>query len=241
EIELVGNITKRWRVSANVAKQETVVNGSARLTKKVADAVFANLVKFNLLGIDQGPALPERQTLGARFAGNIGTPLAATVARDGAVSPEQRKWPANFVSTYDLKGFEHPLLNKLSVGGAIRWQGKIAIGAPFLTGEALKKKILETDKRFTSTSQISDNDEVMQTQFPDLAHPFYGPEELAGDVWVGYRRRIFKNVEWRLQLNVRNAWGNGEDIPVTANPDGSIAVIRIPNETRWLLSSTFSF
>ncbi|MEN9633136.1 MAG: hypothetical protein RL077_1540, partial [Verrucomicrobiota bacterium] len=39
EIELVGNITKRWRVSANVAKQETVVNGSARLTKKVADAV----------------------------------------------------------------------------------------------------------------------------------------------------------------------------------------------------------
>ncbi|MCX6941674.1 MAG: hypothetical protein NTX09_13215 [Verrucomicrobia bacterium] len=241
EIELVGNITKRWRVSANVAKQETVVNGSARLTKKVADAVFANLVKFNLLGIDQGPALPERQTLGARFAGNIGTPLAATVARDGAVSPEQRKWRANFVSTYDLKGFEHPLLNKLSVGGAIRWQGKIAIGAPFLTGEALKKKILETDKRFTSTSQISDNDEVMQTQFPDLAHPFYGPEELAGDVWVGYRRRIFKNVEWRLQLNVRNAWGNGEDIPVTANPDGSIAVIRIPNETRWLLSSTFSF
>ncbi len=242
EAELVGNVTKRWRVSFNVAKQETVINGSARLTKQVADAVFANLVKFNLLGIDQGPALPERQTLGTRFAGNIGTPLAATTARDGAVSPEQRKWRANFVSTYDLRGFEHPIISKMSVGTAVRWQEKIAIGAPFLTGEALKQKILETDKRFTNTSQISNNDEVMQTQFPDLAHPFYGPDELAGDVWVAYRwPKIFKNVDMRMQLNVRNAWGNGEDIPVTANPDGSIAVIRIPNETRWLLSATFTF
>ena len=42
-------------------------------------------------------------------------------------------------------------------------------------------------------------------------------------------------------MNVRNAWGNDSDIPVTANPDGRIAVIRIPNETRWLLSSSFSF
>ena len=241
EAELVGNLTKRWRVSFNVAKQETVINGSARLTKQVADALYANLVKFNLLGIDQGPALPERQTLGARFAGNINTPLAATTARDGAVSPEQRKWRANFTTAYDLKGFQNPILRAMSVGTSVRWQGKIAIGAPFLTGEALKKKILETDKRFTSTSQISDSDDVMQTQFPDLAHPFYGPAELAGDWWVSYRRKIFRNIDWRLQLNVRNAWGNGSDIPVTANPDGSIAVIRIPNETRWTLSSTFTF
>jgi hypothetical protein len=124
----------------------------------------------------------------------------------------------------------------------VRWQEKIAIGAPFLRGEELKKKILQTDKRFTSTSQINNNDEIMQTQFPDLAHPYYGPDELAGDVWVSYRwPKVLKNVDLRVQLNVRNAWGNGEDIPVTANPDGSIAVIRIPNETRWLLSTTFTF
>ena len=58
---------------------------------------------------------------------------------------------------------------------------------------------------------------------------------------MGYRRKVFNNIDWRLQLNVRNAWGNDSDIPVTANPDGRIAVIRIPNETRWLLSSSFSF
>jgi hypothetical protein len=241
EAELVGNLTPRWRVSFNVAKQETVVDGSARLTKEVADALFANLAKFNLLGIDQGPALPERQTTAERFTSNIGTPLAATVARDGAVSQEQRKWRANFVSSYDLRDFENGILNKMTVGLAVRWQAKIAIGNPFLTGERLKQKIVETDPNYTSTSQIADNSPVMQSQFPDLDNPFYGPEELAGDVWLSYRRKIFKKIDWRMQLNVRNAWGNGEDIPVTANPDGMIAVIRIPNETRWLLTSTFSF
>ena len=91
-----------------------VVSGSAKLTKEVADAVYANLVKLNLLGIDQGPALPERQTAAQRFASNVGNPLAATLARDGAVSPEQRKWRANFTSTYDFKAFEHPVLSRLA-------------------------------------------------------------------------------------------------------------------------------
>ncbi len=241
EGELVGNLTKRWRVSFNVAKQETVLNGSARLTKQVADAVYANLVKFNLLGIDQGPALPERQSTAERFASDVTSRLAATVARDGGVSPEQRLWRANFVTTYNLSGFENSILKAMSVGTAARWQAKVAIGSPFLTGEALKQKIIETDKRYTSTSQIADNNPVMESQFPDLAHPFYGPDDLAGDVWVSYHRKIFQNIDWRIQLNVRNAWGNRKDIPVTANPDGTIAVIRIPNETRWLLSNTFSF
>ncbi|MBC7365839.1 MAG: hypothetical protein H7343_03345 [Undibacterium sp.] len=241
EAELVGNVTRRWRVSFNVAKQETVLNGSARLTKEVADAVYANLVKLNLLGVDQAPALPERQTTAQRFASDITTPLSATVARDGALSPEQRKWRANLVTSYDLKGFENFILNKMTVGTAVRWQDKIAIGNPFLTGERLKQKIVATNPLYPSTAQIRDTDPVMQSQFPDLAHPYYGPAELAGDFWVGYRRKIFKTVDWRLQLNVRNAWGNGEDIPVTANPDGTIAVIRIPNETRWTLASTFSF
>jgi len=241
ETELVGNVTRHWRVSFNVAKQETVVSGSARLTKEVADAVYANMVKLNLLGIDQGPALPERQTAATRFASNVGNPLAATLARDGAVSPEQRKWRANFTSTYDLKAFDHPVLKAMSVGASVRWQGRVAIGAPFLTGKALKEKISATDKRYPDPAKIADSDPIMQTQFPDLANPFYGPQELAGDVWAGYRRRVFGRIDWRLQLNVRNAWGNGSDIPVTANPDGRVAVIRIPNETRWILSNTFTF
>ncbi len=241
EAELVGQLTKRLRVSFNVAEQETVVNGSARLTKQVADAVYANLVKANLLGTASAPALPEGLTTAQRFNFVINNPLAATVARDGAVSQEQRKWRANFVATQDFRGIENSFLNKLSVGTAVRWQAKIAIGNPFLTGERLKQKIVATNTSFKSTSEIRDTDPVMQSQFPDIANPFYGPEELTGDFWLGYRRKIFRGIDWRVQLNVRNAWGNGHDLPVKANPDGTIAVIRIPNETRWYLSNTFTF
>ncbi len=193
ETELVGNITPKWRVSFNVAKQETVVSDSAKLTKLVADAVYANRMKLNLLGIDQGPARPERQTAATRFTSNVGNPLAAALARDSAVSPEPRKWRANFTSTYDLRGFENPILMAMSVGTSVRWQGKVAIGAPFLTGQALKEKIVATNKLCTGTSHIADNDPVMQSQFPDLPRPFYGREELAGDVWASYRRKIFQD------------------------------------------------
>ncbi|MEO6245756.1 MAG: hypothetical protein ABIQ12_09990, partial [Opitutaceae bacterium] len=194
-----------------------------------------------LLAIADSPALPPALTIGQRYNFLINNPLAATVARDGAVSQEQRKWRANFVATQDLRGLENSFFNKLSVGTAVRWQAKIAIGNPFLTGERLKQKIVATNTSFKSTSEIKDTDPVMQSQFPDIANPFYGPEELTGDFWLGYRRKIFRGIDWRVQLNVRNAWGNGQDMPVKANPDGMIAVVRIPNETRWLLSNTFSF
>jgi len=105
----------------------------------------------------------------------------------------------------------------------------------------LKEKIVETNPSYDSVSEIADDDPVMQTQFPDLENPFYGPEEFAGDVWISYQRKIFNDIDWRLQLNVQNDWGNSDDIPVATNPDGTLAIIRIPSETRWSITSTFSF
>jgi len=69
----------------------------------------------------------------------------------------------------------------MSGGTSVRWQDKITIGAPFLTGQRLQEKIVATNKLYPSTSQNADNDPVRQTQFPDLAHPFTGKQELAGD------------------------------------------------------------
>ena len=80
----------------------------------------------------------------------------------------------------------------------------------------------------------------MQTQFPDLDHPFYGPEELAGDVWASYRRKIFKNVDWRLQLNVRNLIEDGRLQPVSVNPDGSGWAFRIIDPRQSFLTATFN-
>jgi hypothetical protein len=48
-------------------------------------------------------------------------------------------------------------------------------------------------------------------------------------------------IDWKIQLNVRNLVGESGDIPVKTNPDGQIAVIRIPNPRTISLSNTFSF
>lgn len=241
EIELVGNLTDHWRVSFNVAQQNTVATDSARLTKEVADALYANMTTARLLGISDAPALPQSNTAAVRYDVDVGSRLSATLARDGVPSQEQREWRANLVSAYDLAGTGIKVLKNVSVGTVARWQSKIAIGNPLLTGQRLKEKIVETDSRFTSVDQIPDNHSVMQTQYPDLENPFYGPGEFAGDFWISYKRKIFKNTQWQVQLNVQNAWGNEDDIPVIMNPDGKLAVIRIPNETRWYVTSTFKF
>jgi len=48
---------------------------------------------------------------------------------------------------------------------------------------------------------------------------------------------------WSIQLNARNLYrkNGNDDIPVTINPDGRVALIRIPNEQQFFLSNTFRF
>lgn len=74
-----------------------------------------------------------------------------------------------------------------------------------LTPRSGLHRIVATNLLYTSTAPIRDTDPVMRSQFPDLANPFYGPAEIAGDFWVSYRRGLFKQFDWRPQLNVRNA------------------------------------
>ena len=62
------------------------------------------------------------------------------------------------------------------------------------------------------------------------------------DFWIGYQRRIFNNkVGWRVQLNVRNVFAEGDPIVVQVQPNGSPARVSIPVPRQFVLSSTFTF
>ncbi len=76
---------------------------------------------------------------------------------------------------------------------------------------------------------------------PDVARPIFGNPEWNGDLWLGYRRKLFERIDWRVQLNVRNALGSSSYIPVVANPDGRIVVVRNPPPREFYLTNTFSF
>jgi hypothetical protein len=109
--------------------------------------------------------------------------------------------------------FTEGRLKGFNVGGAYRWQDKQILGYG-----------LKGDKTGL-----------------DVTKPFHGESEDHVDLWVGYQRKINRNIEWRIQLNLRNV---GEDIgltPISVNPDGVIAAQRINEGMSWAVTNTFSF
>ena len=57
---------------------------------------------------------------------------------------------------------------------------------------------------------------------PDLTSPYTDKSIERLDLWVGYKTEIFDGkVDWRLQLNLANALGDGDIITTVVQPDGS--------------------
>ena len=75
----------------------------------------------------------------------------------------------------------------------------------------------------------------------DVNKPFYSEYESHVGAWVSYSRRIFKDIDWRIQLNVNNIGEKDRVLPITVNPDGCGAAYRIVYGTGWNLSSSFRF
>lgn len=244
EFELIGKVTPNWNVAFNLAQTETINSGAAGPTSEVAAYLFNALAENNLLEVSQAPALTETQNVRERFALNISTALNAVVATNGAVSQEQREWRAGFVTSYTFDDDAPRLLQNWTVGGALRWQSKASTGSPFLTGQALKEKLAEVNEDIGSPGEIADDSPLLDTQFPDLDNPFWNDDILNGDIFFRYKRPLRflgHDVDWTLQLNIRNLVKDSNPMVVTTNPDGAVAIIRNPNVTRWTVSNTIRF
>ncbi len=99
-----------------------------------------------------------------------------------------------------------------AVGGAIRWSDEVA------AGYALNPDLTS-----------------------DTSRPFFGDASLQGDVFMSYKKKLSDKLTWKSQLNIRNAIGENDFIPVKINPDGSLAVFRNPPPTDVFWTNTFSF
>jgi hypothetical protein len=75
----------------------------------------------------------------------------------------------------------------------------------------------------------------------DVQKPLLGESEHHFDLWVGYDRKLTDKINWRIQLNLRNVGESKGLTPISANPDGTIAVQRITEGMSWALTNTFSF
>ncbi|MDQ8183176.1 TonB-dependent receptor plug domain-containing protein [Pelagicoccus sp. SDUM812005] len=132
---------------------------------------------------------------------------------DGANVAELRPWRANIVSNYR---FESGKFSGVNVGGSYRWEDELAIGYPPIAtpdGESF-----------------------------DLSNPYIGDSESHLDLWIGYQKAIFgEDVQWRIQLNVKDVLAGDDLIELTRNPDGGMAGARIAPKRLFTLTNSFEF
>jgi hypothetical protein len=215
EIEAVVNLAENWRLMFNASQQQVSSTGTGtKLVNFITDEVNPNLAQFGAFPAGDGASESLNNWLGR----NAITAINLELAQDGAIrTNEIREWRFNMVTNYTFS--QDSKMKGWNVGGAMRWQDEVGIGRPLL---------VNPDGGFK----------------PDLDNPHFGPTETTIDAWVGWERPIKlagQDLDWRVQLNIRNLLDDKDLIPVRADPDGGISVVRIPVEQTWELSSTFRF
>lgn len=230
EYELTANPTPNWRLTFNASRNQAV-----RSNILTDWAAFTE--KNKAIWFDGYNNTPESQlsywtidgyadirhwtgdVYGSDLAGNkmmnsVYGPYQNLVAATGQAVNELRKWRWNMVTNYT---FSHGRLKNINVGGAVRWQDKAAIGYY---------------PKYNTVANI---------WVTDVTKPIYAPSETNYDAWIGYERKLTNKITWVIQLNVRDLFAKSSLIPIAANPDGTIAQVRIPSETTWQLTNTFRF
>ncbi|NDV61482.1 hypothetical protein G0Q06_03365 [Puniceicoccales bacterium CK1056] len=218
EYELVWNPTRAWRISLNAAKNEAVLASIAKEEVAFSEAWLeraGSIYNGDLLNIHRQPNSNDGAWM-EQYRSSTVRQNITQAALSGQKTPEIRKWRVNLVTRYRfMDGF----LEGFNVTGAVRWQDKIGIGYPLITG--------------LDGSLIGDVD-----------NPYYGDDQLSIDLGVGYGttfKAFGQKIDWTVRLNVRNAFADDELIPIIANADGSIGTARIPPERTWSISNSFRF
>ena len=75
----------------------------------------------------------------------------------------------------------------------------------------------------------------------DVNQTFIGPTEHHVDAWVGYSKKVTRDINWRIQLNIRSVGEKDRLMSSRINPDGSIALARIVQGMGWQLTNAFDF
>jgi catecholate siderophore receptor len=209
EYEAVVNPTRNWRIAFNVARNEAIADNSGKALQQMMEL---------LRPLREGPAgtllTSGGQTLRNRHDSNVMNVMRRVTLNDGSRNHETRKWRWNVISNYR---FSEGRLRGWGVGGAVRWQDKVAIGSPVVFDPVLNEGVL------------------------DVLNPYYGSAETNYDAWLSYSRRIGTRIQWKSQLNVKNIGVGNELIPVQSQPDGSIGSWRIRQPMQWTWSNSFTF
>ncbi|MEM9160201.1 MAG: hypothetical protein AAGB46_14245, partial [Verrucomicrobiota bacterium] len=217
EFEFYANPTKNWSIAFNAAKTEafhTNVGGALAEYVEIRQASYQNVVNGRRFGDTNtwGTSNGGPNTIEARDA-DLFASLELLKLLDGSATTELRKWRANLVTSYR---FSEGKFKGVSLGMGYRWQDDSTLGYPLM-----------------------DNGEGGTTF--DISNPHKGPSESNFDFWAGYRKKLGDRINWGIQLNVSNAFEDDNLIPVSVQPDGTVAGVRIGPSQSWKIQNTFEF
>ncbi|MBK1879406.1 TonB-dependent receptor plug domain-containing protein [Pelagicoccus mobilis] len=216
EYELTFNPTENWNIAFNAAKTEAVRNNLAGSLKEWVSA------RNEIHNGDNGDLRlwwsgDRNNTLKTRWNNDFYSKYQLGLATEGTSVNELREWRFNVVTNYN---FRDGKFKGLGIGGSFRWEDEVGIGYP------------------QSAGVTPEGNPILVY---DPMNPIFGPSEDHLDLWASYSLDLNDDINWRIQLNVRDVLADGGLIPMAINPDGSIREYRLNADTTWFLTNTFSF
>jgi len=216
EAEFIINPARSWRIAFNAAQQKTVLTNFAPRLQTILEGFWIpHLEEFGWLDWN-APVEPLNGVTTLENRNDFLLDYFALKGNEGKPNSEQREWRFNLVTNYT---FREGKLNGFSFGGAARWQDEYSGGYPII------------------------DDPTSVLRLPDVDNPWVVESDLAIDLSFGYRKKILDNVDWRMQVNLRNVdnWDNS-DLEITRfQPDGSPARARYSAPRQIMLTNTFRF
>jgi len=214
EFELVANPTRNWRVAFNASQSEATRSNVGGKVLEDYIAYIDQKLGYNAGGTPAGN-MPQFGNTSLSVLLNVWAPWRGNYT----LMKLQEGTAASELREWRYNfvtnySFSEGRLKGVGVGGSYRWQDEVVLGYPVVNG----------------------------TSF-DLTKPYYGPSEDAVDLWASYERKITEKINWRIQLNIRNAFAKDQElIPISIQPDGHTwASVRIAPVREWFVTNTFSF
>jgi TonB-dependent Receptor Plug Domain len=232
ELELDYNPTSYLTVAASLTKGETInSNYSQDITKWIAQRMPVWTTIQDPRGADHiwgtaddGPVnwwnstwAGQSQTPAQNYQQFVATPFTLMQQLDGKSSPNVRKYNARVSASLNLAGItSNRIARDFTVGGALRWEDKGAIGY----------------------YGIADANGIYQTL--DASRPIYDKAHLYVDLFLRYQTTLFGGrVPTSFQLNVKDLGDKVRLQAIGANPDGSISSYRIMDPAQYIFTVTF--
>jgi len=214
EIEFIANPLPGWSLAINAAKTEAV-----RSNVGGADFMEAANYVVDYLAESRAGDMPvwwfADVGVNQHFTyGLLAQTLQDIKSKDGLAQPEIRPWRSNLVTNYV---FQEGVLKNLGIGGAIRYEDAFTIDY----------------ERTVLSSGVT---------VPDVNKPIKADKNTSYDLWLSYRKPILNNkVDWKIQINVNNAFADNELAPISINSNGYPGTFRIREGMSWSITNTFEF